>query len=219
MRCLVLGAQRCGKTALLQQLARFDNPLQRSYVPTIEDTYQIQTGIDANERPQELVIFHDTAGFPRGPVEVRRPHLSVADAIVLVYSVLNLESFERADALKKFIDKNLPKDKKEIPIVLVGTMIDLPGRQVDIETAATWASKERVKFFEVSAQDRASVVEIVHYLVGRHFHPISESLKTFHPITLIQLIDFRRGKVLPFQKADEARTIKCTNSNGLLIHF
>jgi hypothetical protein len=32
-----------------------------------------------------------------------------------------------------------------------------------------------VKFFEVSAQDRTSLVEIVHYLVGRHFHPIKES--------------------------------------------
>lgn len=63
-----------------------------------------------------------------------------------------MDSFDRVDALKKYIDKNLPKDKRELPIVLVGTMIDLPGRQVDVEMVATWASKERVKFFEVSSQ-------------------------------------------------------------------
>lgn len=56
-----------------------------------------------------------------------------------------MDSFDRIDALKKYIDKNLPKDKREVPIVLIGTMIDLPGRQVDAEMASVWASKERGK--------------------------------------------------------------------------
>lgn len=157
MRCLVLGAQRCGKSSILQQLSCVEDVLQRPYIPTLEDTFQIQTGLDSSDRPREIVIFHDTAGFSKGPIEIKRPYLTVADAYVLVYSgkfknnsslfglfpVLNLDSFERVDALKKYIDKNVPKDKRELPIVLVGTMIDLPGRQVDAELAATWASKER----------------------------------------------------------------------------
>jgi NF-kappa-B inhibitor-interacting Ras-like protein len=157
MRCLVLGAQRCGKSAILQELACVEDVLQRPYVPTstniqnniqfmfvlVEDTYQIQTGVDSSDKPREIVIFHDTAGYSRGPIEIRRSYLAVADAFLLVYSVLNMDTFERIDALKKYIDKNLPKDKRELPIVVVGTMIDLPGRQVDIEMASTWASKER----------------------------------------------------------------------------
>lgn len=90
MRCVILGAQRCGKSTILQQLACVDDPLQKPYVPTIEDTYQIQTGVDLTERPKEIVIFHDTAGFPRGPIEINRPYLTVADAFVLVYSGLLL---------------------------------------------------------------------------------------------------------------------------------
>lgn len=88
MRCVVLGATRTGKSTILQQLACIDNPLQRPYVPTLEDTYQIQTGLDLNGRPQQIVIFHDTAGFLQGPVEINRPYLTVADAFVLVYSGL-----------------------------------------------------------------------------------------------------------------------------------
>jgi ABC-type lipoprotein export system ATPase subunit len=55
MRCIVLGAKRSGKSTILQQLACVDNPLQRAYVPTLEDTYQIQTGVDLNDRPREIV--------------------------------------------------------------------------------------------------------------------------------------------------------------------
>lgn len=71
-------------------MACIDDVLQRPYVPTIEDTYQIQTGVDSSDRPREIVIFHDTAGYPRGPIEIRRPYLTVADAFVLVYSGLRL---------------------------------------------------------------------------------------------------------------------------------
>jgi GTPase SAR1 family protein len=57
--------------------------------------------------------------------------------------VLNADTFDRVNEIKKQLDKTLPKDKREVPIVLVGTMIDLPGRQVDTEMASVWASRER----------------------------------------------------------------------------
>ncbi|KAH7727641.1 Protein F52A8.6 c [Aphelenchoides avenae] len=176
MRIVVLGAQRVGKTAILQQLARFTDITNLPYVSTIDDTYQIQTQVDANDKPKEVVVFHDTAGLvDYGPIELKRPYIQIADAFILVYSVVDHESFNKMDLLKKYIEKQFGKDKKEVPIVVVGTMTDLTGRKVDSQFALHWATKERVKLYEVSATDRTALVDIVHYLVGRHFHPAKES--------------------------------------------
>ncbi|KAI6202873.1 NF-kappa-B inhibitor-interacting Ras-like protein [Aphelenchoides besseyi] len=174
MRIVVLGPKKSGKTSLLLQSVLADNVLQRPYIPTIEDTYQLSTNADSSG-PREILIFHDTAGFQRCPPELARPIVQVADAFMLVYSVNNAEHFEIVTQLKKCIEKAFNKDKRDIPIVLVGTMIDLPGRQVDIEKATAYANKENVKLFELAASDRASLVEVVHYIAGRHFHPIKES--------------------------------------------
>ena len=146
MRVVVAGGKKTGKTALLQQLACFNDITSQPYNPTIDDTYQIQTQITDSQdpRPKEILIFYDTTGISDyGSPELRRPYLQVADAFILVYSVVDHESFNRMDLLKKTLEKQFNKDKKEIPIAVVGTMTDLPGKTVDSEFANTWANKEK----------------------------------------------------------------------------
>ncbi|KAI6241452.1 NF-kappa-B inhibitor-interacting Ras-like protein [Aphelenchoides fujianensis] len=174
MRIVVLGPKKSGKTSLLLQLVLAENPLQRPYSP--DHRGQLPAGDQrGRERAPESSFFHDTAGFQRPPAELPRPLLQVADAFMLVFSVNDAEHFDLVTQLKKTIERAFSKDKRDIPIVLIGTMTDLPGRQVDFETAATWAAKEGVKYFELSANDRPALIEVVHHLVGRHFHPIKES--------------------------------------------
>uniref|UniRef100_A0A915ABT9 NF-kappa-B inhibitor-interacting Ras-like protein n=1 Tax=Parascaris univalens TaxID=6257 RepID=A0A915ABT9_PARUN len=174
MRVVVAGCKKVGKTACLQQLACVNDITSQPYEPTIDDTYQVQ--MDYGDRPKEIMVFHDTAGLSEyGPVELRRPYIQVADAFVLVYSVVDHETFNRMDLLKKFIDKQFGKDKKEVPIVVLGNMIDLPGRKVDSEFAQGWANREKVKLYEVTATDRNTLVELVIYLGSRHFHSQRES--------------------------------------------
>jgi len=134
------------------------------------------------------MLFYDTPGAD--PNELRRPYLQVADAYLLVYSICDEESFHRMDALKKFIEKHISKERKELPIVVVGTMGDLCGqRRVDAEFAMHWASREKggrgwsvgrwkwllVRLFEVSARDRASLIDVVHCLSGKYFNTLSGS--------------------------------------------
>lgn len=174
MRVLVAGSKRVGKTACLQQIACVNDITKQPYVPTIDDTYQVQ--MDYGDRPKEIMVFHDTAGVSDyGPVELRRPYIQVADAFVLVYSVNDHETFNRMDMMKKFIDKQFGKDKKEVPIVVLGNMTDLPGRKVDSEFALSWANREKVKLYEVTATDRNTLVDLVAYLGSRHFHSQKES--------------------------------------------
>ncbi|GMR54339.1 hypothetical protein PMAYCL1PPCAC_24534 [Pristionchus mayeri] len=174
MRVVVVGAKRVGKTAILRQVACIEDITKKPYHPTIEDTYQVL--LEDGDKPREILIFHDTAGIPEnGPVELKRAYLQVADAFVLVYSVTDHESFNKMDMLKKAIDKHYAKEKKEVPVVVLGNMTDLPGRKVDSEFALNWSQREKVKLFEVTATERNSLIDFVHYIGQRHFHPQKES--------------------------------------------
>lgn len=173
MRVLVVGAKKVGKTAILKNVACIEDITNKPYEPTSEDTYQVL--IEEPDRPREIVILHDTAGVASsGSVELKKAYVQAADAFVLVYSVSDHESFNRVDLLKKWIDKQFGKDKKEVPIVVLANMKDRPPT-VDSAFAQSWANREKVKLFEVSAKDRLSLVDFVHYIAQRHFHPSKES--------------------------------------------
>lgn len=91
------------------------------YVPTLDDTYQVL--LEDGDRPREILVFHDTEGLRDFDSELKKAYLQVcasqrdpqvADAFVLVYSVNDNESFNRMDALKKFIEKHMAKEKREV---------------------------------------------------------------------------------------------------------
>lgn len=118
--------------------------------------------------------MHDTAGVSNyGPIELKKAYVQAADAFVLVYSSADYESFNRVDLLKKWIDRQFGKDKKEVPIVVLANMRDRPAT-VDSAFAHSWAAREKVKLFEVTAKDRQSLVDFIHYVGHRHFHPTSK---------------------------------------------
>ncbi|VDM53531.1 unnamed protein product [Angiostrongylus costaricensis] len=159
MHVVVVGGRRVGKTAILRQVACFEDITSKvKYEPTIDDTYQVL--LEEADRPREVLIFHDTGGVAdHGPTELKRPYLQkveklvkkraenyyvqVADAFVIVYSVADHESFNKMDLLKKFIEKQFGKDRKEVPIVALGNMKDLSNRKVDSDFAYSWAARER----------------------------------------------------------------------------
>ncbi|XP_045713106.1 NF-kappa-B inhibitor-interacting Ras-like protein 1 isoform X4 [Phyllostomus hastatus] len=92
----------------------------------------------------------------------------------IVYSVNNLESFQRVELLKKEIDKF--KDKKEVAIVVLGNKIDLSEqRQVDAEVAQQWAKSEKVRLWEVTVTDRKTLIEPFTLLASKLSQPQSKS--------------------------------------------
>uniref|UniRef100_A0ABI7WZJ3 NFKB inhibitor interacting Ras like 1 n=1 Tax=Felis catus TaxID=9685 RepID=A0ABI7WZJ3_FELCA len=113
---------------------------------TMEDVYM--ASVETDRGVKEQLHLYDTRGLQEG-VELPKHYFSFADGFVLVYSVNNLESFQRVELLKKEIDKF--KDKKEVAIVVLGNKIDLSEqRQVDAEVAQQWARSEKVRLWEVS---------------------------------------------------------------------
>lgn len=71
--------------------------------------------LEEPDKAREILILHDTAGVTNfGPVELKKAYVQAADAFVLVYSSADYESFNRVDLLKKWIDRQFGKDKKEV---------------------------------------------------------------------------------------------------------
>ncbi|KAL3110244.1 hypothetical protein niasHT_015847 [Heterodera trifolii] len=152
MHVVVLGPKKVGKL----------------YVPTIEDTFHVQFGdfrsVDQMPQRSLLILFHDTAGITDfGSIELRKPYLQVADAFLLVYSVLDPLALSQMEALKKYLEREkngTSKERKEVPIAVVGTNCEI---------------REKVKLFEVSANDRKSVAEIAQHLSERLIHSLKDS--------------------------------------------
>uniref|UniRef100_A0A0K0DXB0 NF-kappa-B inhibitor-interacting Ras-like protein n=1 Tax=Strongyloides stercoralis TaxID=6248 RepID=A0A0K0DXB0_STRER len=178
IRIVILGAKRCGKSSFIQQLIYGISPKNDEYTETIEDIYHLQ--IETPERGREWYILYDTTGVcDYKPMEIKKTYIQIADAIILMYSVKDYESFNKMDILKKNIDKYLGKERQNIPIVVVGTMCDLNGRKVDTEFSATWANKERVKLFEVSNLDRKQLLEVIQHIGSTNCHSHKESKFSF----------------------------------------
>lgn len=76
---------------------------------TMEDVYM--ASVETDRGVKEQLHLYDTRGLQEG-VDLPKHYFSFADGFVLVYSVNNLESFQRVELLKKEIDKF--KDKKEV---------------------------------------------------------------------------------------------------------
>uniref|UniRef100_A0A0N5A1W9 NF-kappa-B inhibitor-interacting Ras-like protein 2 n=1 Tax=Parastrongyloides trichosuri TaxID=131310 RepID=A0A0N5A1W9_PARTI len=178
IRIVILGAKRCGKSSFIQQLVHGILPRGDEYTETIEDIYHLQ--LETPERGREWYVFYDTTGVcDYKPMEIKKAYIQIADAIILMYSVKDYESFNKMDILKKHIDKFLGKERQHVPIIVVGTMCDLPGRKVDTEFSTTWANKERVKLFEVSNNDRKQLMEIIQHIGSSNCHSHKESKFSF----------------------------------------
>lgn len=171
-KIMVCGHKGCGKTSVLEQLIYSHNPLKADIQPTLEDIYCAM--IDNDRGGKEKVQIFDSRGVSPSKVEAMKSHLSHADGVVLMYAINNKESFLVLEQLKKDIDKH--KDKKELSFLVLGNKADLSAeRQVDIQSAVNWATKERVRLAEVSAFDRKSLIEPFIYLVSKINPPPSKS--------------------------------------------
>lgn len=171
-KVMVCGHKSCGKTSVIEQLIYGHNPSKTGSHPTIEDIYCAH--IDNDRGGKEKVQFYDSAGVDSSCAEVSKAHLSHVDGIVLLYAINHKESFLLLEQLKKDIDKH--KEKKELAFLVIGNKADLNSeRQVDIKSAISWATKERVRLVEVSAFDRKSLIEPFIYLVSKINPPPSKS--------------------------------------------
>jgi len=86
-----------------------------------------------------------------------------ADACVLVYDILNEQTFTKIEEWRtNFIAQASPDDAKKFPFLLLGNKLDRCNlnnnpRQVDKQKAEGYAKNHQMIFFETSAYDGTNV--------------------------------------------------------------
>ncbi|KAK4312539.1 hypothetical protein Pmani_016050 [Petrolisthes manimaculis] len=164
-RIVLVGGKETGKTSILEKAIYANSTLDKTYIPTVEDTY---VGIVETERgTKEKLRFYDTCGLDARTRTLPTHYHALADGYILVYSVCDNLSFQLLTDIKKDIDRN--RDKKDVPIIVLGNKTDLAtsSRAVEVSVAERWAATERLRLWEVNIHNRSLLLEPFMHLATR----------------------------------------------------
>ena len=132
IKCVVVGDGAVGKTCLL--ISYTQNKFPSEYVPTVFDNYAVNVMIGGEPI---LLGLYDTAG--QEEYDRMRPlSYPEANVFLICFSTVNPSSFENVKA------KWLPEVKlhcPKVPILLVGTQMDLRDNQATLDKLAKNKSK------------------------------------------------------------------------------
>merc|ERR1711957_495467 len=170
-KIVVVGAGAVGKSAITLRLCSGKYP--KNYDPTIEDSYRKK--LEVNDKVCTLDIL-DTAGQDEYRT-LREEYMVEGRGFVLVYSIVDQDSFDKMDEFKCQIDKACAKTGVKVPIMLVGNKCDMTDERVIQERqgkskVAEWIESKTSKsaigeivFHEASAKEDKNITQIFKDLV------------------------------------------------------
>ncbi|KAH7832023.1 Rap, Ras family GTPase [Monocercomonoides exilis] len=161
----VLGSAAVGKSSIVVRYIR--DSFAESYDPTIEDAYKKHDEFEGKARILDIL---DTAGMAEYS-SLRTQYMEKGIGFVLVYSIIQLKTFQAIEPLIKQIYEVKQKEPAtcKIPIIIVGNKVDLdsPGeRAVPKEDGEKLAAQYGARFLECSAKTNVNIREIFEQLVN-----------------------------------------------------
>eukprot|EP00045_Choanoeca_perplexa_P000565 m.14985 g.14985 ORF g.14985 m.14985 type:complete len:193 (-) comp10393_c0_seq1:154-732(-) len=157
-KLVVVGGGGVGKSALTIQFIQ--SHFVDEYDPTIEDSYRKQCVIDEEVA---LLDILDTAGQEEYSA-MREQYMRTGEGFLLVYSIIDKNSFEEIQGFHNQILR--VKDKDTFPMMLVGNKSDLDQeRQVSTPEGLELAKQLAIQHVETSAKQRVNVDFAFHELV------------------------------------------------------
>jgi small GTP-binding protein len=168
---LILGSNRVGKTAFLQQLVHssfkeeVDVQLEK-----MEETITVKCGVD---QKSYLVDVTDTAYQEDDITSILTEQLySVSNGCVLMYSVADRDSFTRVQLVYNHLLR--VKGRSHWPCVLVGNKSDCISsfRQVPQKDGEALAEMLNLPFFEITCKSRSGVERSIHQLIREMRSPL-----------------------------------------------
>uniref|UniRef100_A0AC35U5G6 P-loop containing nucleoside triphosphate hydrolase n=1 Tax=Rhabditophanes sp. KR3021 TaxID=114890 RepID=A0AC35U5G6_9BILA len=155
---VVLGGGGAGKSAITIQFTQ--QYFVYDYDPTIQDSYNKQCFIDDDLCKLEVL---DTAGQEDFST-MREQYLKSGDGFLIVFSVIDKNSFEEAERLFRLIWRL--KDRDDYPIILIANKTDLiEERIVSEEDIQKFAHSYNIPYLTCSAKKRQNVDQAFHDLV------------------------------------------------------
>ena len=179
-KLLAIGDSNSGKSALL--LKYTDTKCNESFVPTIGVDFVIKISlnnqkyflqkikiIEIQGKSVKLQIW-DTAGEERFK-NIISSYYRGASWILLLYDITDRESFESLNSWLIDIEKNT---KKDVCKILIGTNFDLENdRKVTYQEGKEFATKNGMKFIEVSVENNININEAFDILLEDIMNKIS----------------------------------------------
>ena len=177
-KVIVMGRPGVGKTALVNRLVGIgagdgsalpsSSTFTDAYLPTLETTNRTEVTV-RGQRYQLDVI--DTSGQSQDDLSaVPLAHSMNVDGYVLVYSVVEPESFDAVEGIHRRLAA--ATGRKNIPAVIVGNMVDLVGPTsaadpdvVDRERGRQLAARLHASHVETSAKDDSNVALVLDLLL------------------------------------------------------
>lgn len=149
-KIIIIGDTSVGKSSIMQQYV--NNFFIGEYISTIGVDFLIKNLIIDNKKIK-LQIW-DTAGQEKFR-SITKTYYRNVDAVILMYDITNLESFNHIsnwiNEINKFIDKY-------IPIIIIGNKNDLEKkRMISFNEGLILAKKYNALFDETSAKDYNSI--------------------------------------------------------------
>lgn len=205
----LLGEIGVGKSALTVKY--ITRRFIMEYDPDIEDTYTKQEDLDGSEMSVHIMDTCDKENSDQNR------YLRWADAYIIVYSITDRSSFERARTYLQVVKTNT----KDLPVALVGNKIDLERyRQVSKEEGNSLAGEFDCLFYETTAAEEFEYVEdvfhgILHEIRERadkqlNFQPLFISEEKFHVTP--RGVRPKSPKITADKKDDKATGKKNTSS-------
>ncbi|KAJ3440312.1 ras gtpase-related [Anaeramoeba flamelloides] len=149
---VVIGAGGVGKSAITIQFLQ--NYFVIEYDPTIEESYRKQVIIDSETY---LLDILDTAG-QEGYSAMREQYMDSGEGFILVYSIIQRDSFTKIQKLKDMILR--VKDEEKFPMVFLGNKCDLEDqRLISKQEGFKFAQSSKCPFFETSAKNMININE------------------------------------------------------------
>jgi len=159
LKLIILGESGVGKTAILNKYVNGKFILEHK--ATIGADFFLTKELNLGDKLVTLQIW-DTAGQERFQ-SLGNAFYRGSDACVLVYDITNDQSFKKIEEWRSnFIAQAAPDDPKKFPFLLLGNKLDRENqRQVDTNTADSYARANQMKFYETSAVNGANIEEAI----------------------------------------------------------
>ncbi|XP_022900043.1 ras-related protein Rab-33B-like [Onthophagus taurus] len=164
-KVIVLGDAFVGKTTLSYRFC--EGKVLSDPESTIGLDYRQRVlNLDGEEIKLQL---WDTAGQERFRNSLVKSYYRNADAIVFVYDVSDLASFDEVKKCIEEVNLNMPynDEKADIIRILIGNKCDLP-KAVSIDVAIRFADEHYMPYFETSANadSQADHIEAIFITLG-----------------------------------------------------
>ncbi|KAL7717016.1 small monomeric GTPase [Entamoeba marina] len=160
LKIFMYGKNNVGKTTICVRKAF--NQYFENYEPIMEDSFRFITQLHNDQIFVELLDGNDNDQY-----NIMLQSTSSEFAFVLVYSVIDRDSFDTLDVIYEQIPKNNFNKYRFAPLCIVGNKIDLEEQRVVDETEGReLANNWDAEFIECSAKTGYCIDELFDILVG-----------------------------------------------------